>query len=556
MTTYPKINDENFYDKIYDKFKKYRTSKTEKSFDEICFPNKYELQIQQKFIGEIMNPNSPYKGFLLFHKIGSGKTCTGIKIVENWKKKNMKVIIVVPAFLKSGWYDEFRTKCTAKNANESSEYISDKDVNIVNKLQHQGKEYKMIIKKSNNKIDKDYIIYSYNKFFDLLEKKKINLNNTLLLIDEVHNIVSEHGTSYNLLYDAIKKNPKNFKIVIMSATPMYDKPEELALTMNLLQLPKEIPMGKKFNELFIKNNTVINTKLLKQYIRGYVSYYGGTPLYTFPKMTITNVKCKMSDFQYNIYKNIIESGINNPDFFTKARMSSNIVYPNKLFESKGFISLTDNKIKSDLKKYSSKFYKMLKSIKKSEGPIFVYSTYKNYGGIYAFVKVLECFGYKNFKTNGIGKNVFAIWSSEERLSYKIFVKNTFNKKENSDGQLIKIIIGSPSIKEGVSLFRIRQVHIMEPYWNYSRLLQIMGRASRYCSHKDLPKNKRNVEIYIYLATHSSNKKTIDQYLIDMAENKKKITDMFENILKESSIDCLLFKNANLLTQKNEIKCDH
>lgn len=273
-------------------------------------------------------------------------------------------------------------------------------------------------------------------------------------------------------------------------------------------------------------------------------------------MTITNVKCKMSDFQYNIYKNIIESGINKPDFFTKARMSSNIVYPNKLFESKGFISLTDSKIKSDLKKYSSKFYKMLKSIKKSEGPVFVYSTYKNYGGIDAFVKVLECFGYKNFKTNGIGKNVFAIWSSEEILSYKIFVKNTFNKKENSDGQLIKIIIGSPSIKEGVSLFRIRQVHIMEPYWNYSRLLQIMGRASRYCSHKDLPKNKRNVEIYIYLATHSSNKKTIDQYLIDMAENKKKITDMFENILKESSIDCLLFKNANLLTQKNEIKCDH
>lgn len=87
MTTYPKINDKNFYDKIYDKFKKYRTSKTKKSFDDICFPKKYELQIQQKFISEMMNPESPYKGFLLFHKIGSGKTCTGIKIVENWKKK-------------------------------------------------------------------------------------------------------------------------------------------------------------------------------------------------------------------------------------------------------------------------------------------------------------------------------------------------------------------------------------------------------------------------------------------------------------------------------------
>lgn len=88
------------------------------------------------------------------------------------EKKNMRVIIVVPAFLKSGWYDEFRTKCTAKKSNDSSEYINDRDMKILNNLNYQKNEYKMIIKKSNNKIDKDYIIYSYNKFFDLLKKKK------------------------------------------------------------------------------------------------------------------------------------------------------------------------------------------------------------------------------------------------------------------------------------------------------------------------------------------------------------------------------------------------
>lgn len=558
MSVYPKINEINFYNKINEKFKNYKTQKTKKSFDDICFPKKYELQIQQKFINKIMNPESPYKGLLLFHKIGSGKTCTGIKIAENWIKKKKRAIIVVPAFLKSGWYDEFRTKCTAidPDKNSNSKYISDDDVKKLNELEQNNKKYKTIIKKSDKKIEKDYKIYSYNKFFDLLEKKKINLNNSLLLIDEIHNIISENNASYNLLYNAIKKKPKNFKIVVMSATPMYDKPEELALIMNLLQMPNDMPTGKKFNELFIKNNKINNIKILKEYIKGYISYYGGTPKYTFPKMKIINVKCKMSDFQYDIYKKVIEKGINNPDFFTKARIVSNIVYPNKLFDSEGFKSLTREKIKSNLKIYSSKFYQMLKIIKKSEGPIFIYSSYKNYGGIDAFVRILECYGYKNFKTNGIGKNVFAIWSSEETPSYKLITKNTINKRENSNGQLIKIIIGSPSIKEGVSLFRIRQVHILEPYWNYSRLLQIMGRASRYCSHKDLPKNKRKVDVFIYLATHSSNKKTIDQYLIEMAENKKNITDMFENILKESSIDCSLFKNANMLTQKKEIMCDH
>ena len=45
------------------------------------------------------------------------------------------------------------------------------------------------------------------------------------------------------------------------------------------------------------------------------------------------------------------------------------------------------------------------------------------------------------------------------------------------------MLGSPSIKEGVSLLRIEQVHILEPYWNMSRILQIIGRATRDSNNK-------------------------------------------------------------------------
>ena len=65
------------------------------------------------------------------------------------------------------------------------------------------------------------------------------------------------------------------------------------------------------------------------------------------------------------------------------------------------------------------------------------------------------------------------------------IKYMYNKKENTNGDIIKIMLGSPSIKEGVSLLRTEQVHIMEPYWNISRMLQIIGRAIRFCSHKDV-----------------------------------------------------------------------
>ena len=80
-----------------------------------------------------------------------------------------------------------------------------------------------------------------------------------------------------------------------------------------------------------------------------------------------------------------------------------------------------------------------------------------------------------------------------------------------DGSRIKIMLGSPSIKEGVSLLRIDQIHILEPYWNLSRIQQIIGRGIRFCSHKDLPKYKQTVKVYLYLATHCKEDISIDEY---------------------------------------------
>ena len=127
---------------------------------------------------------------------------------------------------------------------------------------------------------------------------------------------------------------------------------------------------------------------------------------------------------------------------------------------------------------------------------------------------------------------------------------------------IKILLGSPSIKEGVSLTNVRQVHIMEPYWNKSRLDQVVGRASRFCSHKDLEEEKRMVKVYVYIATTKDTKngeqiETIDEYIQHIALEKDKLIKVFENAIKEASIDCYLNKNANINLQDDEddIKCD-
>jgi SNF2 family DNA or RNA helicase len=89
-------------------------------------------------------------------------------------------------------------------------------------------------------------------------------------------------------------------------------------------------------------------------------------------------------------------------------------------------------------------------------------------------------------------------------------KKYFNVPDNKDGKVIKIILISPAGSEGISLKNVRQVHVLEPYWNEVRINQLIGRAVRQCSHADLPMKERYVDVYRYLAIRKNNKETTDE----------------------------------------------
>jgi SNF2 family DNA or RNA helicase len=96
---------------------------------------------------------------------------------------------------------------------------------------------------------------------------------------------------------------------------------------------------------------------------------------------------------------------------------------------------------------------------------------------------------------------------------------------------------------------------MDPSWNISKLNQIMGRAIRFCSHKDVPKIRRHVEVYLYLATYP-NINTIDSHIWINAKKKSEIIKVFENKLKENAFDCKLFYNRNSYkTDEMKLKCN-
>jgi superfamily II DNA or RNA helicase len=574
---YPNINDNNFYSEINKKFQKYKIPKKKKSFNEICMPKKFELQLPQQFSSQFINPKTPYKGLLIYHRIGAGKTCTAVRIAEEFKKYR-NIIVVLPASLKGNFKTELISQCA------SNEYITEAERKQLKILHPSDDKYKAIIKKTNERIDKYYTIYSYNKFIEHVQNKEINLKNTLLIIDEIQNMVSEEGTYYTELYNLIKKAPSDLRLILLSATPMFDKPMELGLTINLLRPDKPFPTGSEFDKKFIrisknlKGEYKVKTKnidLFKSIVKGYVSFFRGAPSYVFPEMKIKYVKCEMSDFQYASYKAVlrneeshslkrIKKKVNKHlnvselpnNFFIGTRYVSNIVFPNKKIGDEGLDSFTKLKILNGLEKYSTKFNEMINRINRATGKVFIYSGFKEFAGLKSFIKVLEAFGYRNYASYGEGVKRFAIWSGDENMNYKEEIKSVYNREENLNGSKLKIILGSSSIKEGVSFKGVRQVHVIEPYWNLPRLEQVIGRASRFCSHKDLPEEKRTVKVYIYLSIHKDEEETIDQYIYKLSLRKNKLVNEFEIAIKEASIDCELNYNANMDPENpDEYKCD-
>lgn len=553
---YPQIHDPQFIQKITKIYKQFKIKKLE-TFRDICFPKSFNLQMQQKLLAAYINPKTPYRRLLVYHKIGAGKTCTAIQIAEQWIGKK-KIVVILPASLVGNFRNELRSYCCRDC------YISKSDTELLKKLDPSSKEYKKIIQNSNDKIDKDYTIYSYNKIFDLLFKKKINLSNSLIIVDEVHNIISDKGFYYNTFLNHLKIC-KNYVLVLMSATPMYDKPTELPLLLNLLN-DKKLPTGADFINKYIHFGNTIKIKNLAELIprlQGIVSFYKGAPSYVFPEIKFHVVKCEMSKFQHDVYKKILLnenkssskkftkssndilkytfiSDLPN-NFFIGTRIASNIVFPN--LKNEGIESLTTSIVKNHLDKYSCKIYKLVKKVKKAKRTVLIYSNFKEYGGVRSLIKILECLGYTNYASNGKGKRRFAIWSGDESMPMREEIKSIFNSQTNLYGEQIKILIGTPAIKEGISLYRVEQVHVLEPTWNWSKLDQIIGRAVRFCSHKDIPKDDRVVSVYLYIATFP-NQKTIEQHIFELAIKKREMIKQFDTILKQYSIDKELFLLQN------------
>ena len=224
-----------------------------------------------------------------------------------------------------------------------------------------------------------------------------------------------------------------------------------------------------------------------------------------------------------------------------------------------------------LPKYSSKMSYICKTIKKSKGIVLIYSQFID-GGCVPLALALEEMGFKRYGQNkSLLKNCEAEPLNAYTMDYKKdgedfsqakYIMITGDKilspdnnleltactnENNKNGEIVKVVIVSKAGSEGLDFKNIRQVHILEPWYNLNRIEQTIGRGVRNLSHCLLPFSQRNVEIYLYGSELEDNThESVDLYMYRLAEKKAKKIGIVSRILKENAVDCNLNKAYNLI----------
>lgn len=655
----------------------YYSSSDTVEIDRVEFMNKPKAFLYQEphqmLLRNFISKNTPYDNVLLYNFVGTGKTCTSISIAEGFKEyiNNMGrriVVLVKNRNIQTNFINELLSKCTG------DEYLTDKQREIYfstdpSKQKIKSEMYNKLIRK----INKSYNIITYGSFvnrvlgskefekdnmgFNTTKVRKENGNilrkraknpindfsNTVVIVDEVHNVTN--NDVYIALHQVMSRS-YNARLILLTATPMYDNPKEIFEIANLLNINehhKQFPIRNELlrSDLVIReqssyiNGNVLKggivrvstkgLKLLEERLAGKISFLKENTA-TNPDKTVTGldliynrpgttkvVYCQMSPYQYYVYMQAVQTDLqknSNIDFssaiqnlesfenalenvsisktsslYKNSSDASTMTYPDNLFGKEGFLhafkkehgsgfSIKDNFkgiLTTDLQKYSNKLFNLLQNVKSSPGNVFVYTNYVSYGGTTLLRQVFLANGYNHFRSDKSNPEYssFVIFDEGTNPDTREKYRRIFNSAENKDGKLIKIIIGSPIISEGITLKNVRQVHILEPSWNMSRINQIIGRAVRNHSHDDLLPEDRLVDVYKYVSVYypevieedsSVNmlKFFIDREKYILSEEKDRSNKEVERVLKEIAFDCSVLAERNKYENDNDFspECDY
>jgi hypothetical protein len=330
---YPNLNDPSFNIKIAEK-KEFNDTKYDgeihrddiEQYADILSKADFELAPHQAFVRNFLSFQTPYNSLLLYHGLGSGKTCSAIGVCEEMRdylkqiNVSSQIIIIASPNVQDNFklqlFDERKLKLVNGQWNIRA-CTGNKLLKEINPMNMKGYTREKIISQIKHLISHSYVFMGYLEFANYIakvgevkgifkterEKKykhekmirnlRREFNNRLIVIDEVHNIRISSNNENKIAAQEIMNlvsYADNIRLLLLSATPMYNTYKEIVWLLNLMNI-NDRRAYIEIKDIFDKDGNFkinqatgekIGENLLIRKATGYISFVRGDNPYTFP----------------------------------------------------------------------------------------------------------------------------------------------------------------------------------------------------------------------------------------------------------------------------------
>jgi hypothetical protein len=266
----------------------------------------------QEFIREYFTPKNTQKGMLLFHSVGTGKTCSAIATASSsFETEDYSILYVTRYTLKPDvWKNMFDQVCSVVvqkylNSGKSLPEAQAAKRRLISKKWMEPMSYRQL----SNMLD------GKNKLYDTLIQQngsKDPLRKTLLIIDEAHKLFAadvegQEKADIDVIQKALNHSYStsgndSVKLLLMTATPYTSDAMDMIRLMNLM-LEKPLPEDfETFAKEYLDERGVFTESGLKMFnknLKGNVSYLNREKdIRSFAHPLMYNIQVPMSDYEY------------------------------------------------------------------------------------------------------------------------------------------------------------------------------------------------------------------------------------------------------------------
>ena len=535
-------------------------------------------KLHQHLYEQYLSFRSPYRSLLLYHSLGVGKTCSAITIAEAMLMGHMasegpRILVISSTALQRSFEDQIKGECTN---------------GIYQRLTNNDPKRLATLIKSRY----EFITYDGIKQYSKLNR---SLRNKTIIIDEAHNLRDETTKKESAidLEKMIRRNAgKGNRLVLLSATPMYDKPKEIFWLLGLLVYNDGVKVTMpKETDIFDDDSQVGSTltqeaqSVLQRLSGEYISYIKSRNPFAFAQRLSpaqSHIPTYAAPWAVPLPDGLVTTpaGDLQTDALTpQSYQAANIVFSNNKEGDDGFKSMFSRKntngdamtlvynqgsegalmpTPNKLGRIAAKMMRICDLLRQSHGIVLIYSRYI-YSGVVPLAVALEHMGYQRYgQASILARNQAQLVRDPVKTGLKYCILSgdkdvmgastidscmrVINAANNINGDKIKVVLITQVAGEGLSLRNIREVHIMEPWFHMNRLDQVIGRAIRTCSHVDLPLFKRNVTVFLH-AIESESASDLSIYREFVSKKIQQIQQV-ERVIQESAFDCDLMRHMN------------